>query len=258
MDVDLHGKVAVVTGGSRGLGAEMVRAFARCGADVVIASRKVAACEALAHDIRESTGRRALAVGCHMGRWNDVDGLVAAVLDEMGVPDIVVNNAGMAPLYPSLSECGEDLFDKVIGVNLKGPFRLSALMGERMAAERGGSIINISSIGASHPQPTDLPYAAAKAGLDALTLGFAAAYGPRVRVNTIAVGPFLTDIAQAWNVEAFEAYAKERYALGRLGRPEEIVGAALFLGSDDSSFVTGSTVTVDGGVSKASPFPGIH
>jgi NAD(P)-dependent dehydrogenase (short-subunit alcohol dehydrogenase family) len=256
MNVDLTDRVAVVTGGSRGLGAEMVRAFARCGADVVIASRKLDACDVLAAEVRATTGRRAVAVACHMGRWSDVDELAATVERELGVPDILVNNAGMAPLYPSLSECSEDLFDKVIGVNLKGPFRLTALLGERMAATRGGSIINISSIGASHPQPTDLPYAAAKAGLDTLTVGFAAALGPHVRVNTIAVGPFLTDISKAWDVANFEAYARDRYPLGRLGQPAEIVGTALFLASEASSFVTGSTVTVDGGVSHASPFPG--
>lgn len=258
MHVDLTGKVALVTGGSRGLGAEMVAAMARCGADVVIVSRKLDACEALADTVRRDSGRRAVAMACHMGRWDEVSGLATRVLDEVGVPHILVNNAGMAPLYPSLSQCSEELFDKVIDVNLKGPFRLTAVLGEHMAAGEGGSIINVSSIGASHPQPTDLPYAAAKAGLDTFTMGFAAAFGPRVRVNTIAVGPFLTDISKAWDLPSFEAHAKERYALGRLGQPNEIVGAALFLASDASSFVTGSTVTVDGGVSHASPFPGNH
>lgn len=256
MDVDLSGKLALVTGGSRGLGAEMVRAFARCGADVVIVSRKIDSCQALADEIKAGTGRQAIAMACHMGRWDEVSGLADAVLGRVGVPQILVNNAGMAPLYPSLAECSEELFDKVVDVNLKGPFRLTALIGEQMAAGRGGSIINVSSIGASHPQPTDLPYAAAKAGLDTLTRGFAAAYGPNVRVNTIAVGPFLTDISKAWDVDGFQAFARERYALQRLGRPEEIVGTALYLASDASSFVTASTVTVDGGVSQASPFPG--
>lgn len=254
MDIDLSGKVAVVTGGSRGLGREMVLAFAAAGADVVIASRKFDACEELAVLVREETGRRALAVGCHVGRWADLEVLDAAVADEFGQVDVLVNNAGMAPLYPSLVEVGEELFDKVIDVNLKGPFRLTALLGERMR-ERGGSVINVSSIGARHPQWSDLPYAAAKAGLETLTLGFAAALGPRVRVNTIAVGPFLTDISKAWDVEGFAAFAAQRYPLGRLGQPAEIVGTALYLASDLSSFTTGSTLTVDGGVSAASPFP---
>ena len=255
MQIDLSGKVAVVTGGSRGLGREMVCAFARCGADVVIASRKLAACEQLAAQVSEATGRRAVPVACHVGRWDDLQALTEAAYDAFGRVDVLVNNAGMAPLYPSLAELSEDLFDKVIAVNLKGPFRLSTLIGERMAAAGGGSIVNISSIGAEHPQPTDLPYAAAKAGLNSLTIGFAVALGPNVRVNTIAVGPFLTDISKAWDVAGFEQFAKDRYPLGRLGRPDEIVGTALYLGSDLSSFTTGSIITVDGGVSITSPFP---
>jgi NAD(P)-dependent dehydrogenase (short-subunit alcohol dehydrogenase family) len=254
MQIDLTGKVAVVTGGSRGLGREMVQAFARAGADVVVASRKLDSCVALATAVEAETGRRALPVACHVGRWADLQTLTDVVYDEFGRVDVLVNNAGMAPLYPSLVEVSEELFDKVIGVNLKGPFRLSALMGTRMSRSGGGSIINVSSIGARHPQPGDLPYAAAKAGLEVLTVGFAAALGPSVRVNTIAVGPFLTDISKAWDVEAFAAHAQVHYPLGRLGKPGEIVGTALYLASDLSSFTTGSTLTVDGGVSIASPF----
>jgi NAD(P)-dependent dehydrogenase (short-subunit alcohol dehydrogenase family) len=161
----------------------------------------------------------------------------------------------MAPLYPRLSEVSEDLFDKVIGVNLKGPFRLGSLIGERMQATAGGTIVNISSIAAVRPTMTDLPYAAAKAGLNTLTQGFAVAFGPTVRANGIMVGPFLTDISKAWDVPAFEAFAKSRFPLARLGQPSEIVGAALYLASDASSFTTGTVMTVDGGVSVSSPFP---
>jgi NAD(P)-dependent dehydrogenase (short-subunit alcohol dehydrogenase family) len=255
MNIDLTDKVAVVTGGSRGLGREIVLAFARCGADVVIASRKLDACAALADEVRSETGRRALPVACHVGRWSDLDTLDATVHDRFGRVDILVNNAGVAPLYPSLTDVGEELFDKVVAVNLKGPFRLTALIGERMRAADGGSIINVSSLGARYPQPRDVPYAAAKAGLDALTVGFAVALGPSVRVNTIAPGPFLTDISKAWDVARFERFAKQRYPLGRLGRPSEIVGAALYLASDLSSFTTGTVLTVDGGVAATPPFP---
>ena len=255
MHIDLTDKVAVVTGGSRGLGREMVLAFAEAGADVVIASRKVETCEELADIVRAKTGRRALAVGCHVGRWADLSLLADAAFGEFGHVDVLVNNAGIAPLYPSLGEVSEELFDKVIAVNLKGPFRLSALFGERMAADRGGSIINISSVAAQRPQVGDLPYAAAKAGLNTLTAGFANAYGPTVRVNGVMVGPFLTDISKAWDVDGFSQFAKERYALGRLGQPSEIVGTALYLASDLSSFTTGTVLTVDGGVSISSPFP---
>jgi NAD(P)-dependent dehydrogenase (short-subunit alcohol dehydrogenase family) len=167
---------------------------------------------------------------------------------------VLVNNAGMAPLYPSLGAVSEELFDKVIGVNLKGPFRLGALVGERMQAGAGGSIINISSVAACHPQKTDLPYAAAKAGLNTLTVGFAVSFGPTVRSNGVMVGPFLTDISKAWDVETFTEFARARYPLQRLGRPEEIVGTVLYLASDASSFTTGTILNVDGGVSVSSLF----
>ena len=252
---DLSGKVALVTGGSRGLGAEMVRAFAEAGADVVISSRRIEACEKLAAEIVETTGRRALAHACHVGHWAEIDGLVDAAYGTFGAVDVLVNNAGMAPLYPSLTAVSEELFDKVVGVNLKGPFRLSALVGERMAAGRGGSIINVSSLAAVRPSANDLPYAAAKAGLNTLTAGLAVTYGPSVRVNGVMVGPFLTDISQAWDVDAFQAHARARFPLQRLGNPPEIVGTALYLASDLSSFMTGSVLTLDGGIAVSSPFP---
>jgi NAD(P)-dependent dehydrogenase (short-subunit alcohol dehydrogenase family) len=221
----------------------------------VISSRRVEACEKLAAEIVETTGRRAVAHACHVGHWAEIDGLVEAAYGAFGAVDVLVNNAGMAPLYPSLTAVSEELFDKVVGVNLKGPFRLSALVGERMAAGRGGSIINISSLAAVRPSPNDLPYAAAKAGLNTLTAGLAITYGPTVRVNGVMVGPFLTDISKAWDVDAFQAHARERYPLGRLGNPPEIVGTALYLASDQSSFMTGSVLTLDGGIGVSSPFP---
>jgi NAD(P)-dependent dehydrogenase (short-subunit alcohol dehydrogenase family) len=252
---DLSGKVALVTGGSRGLGSEMVRAFAVAGADVVIASRRLESCEKLAEEVRATTGRRALPVACHVGKWDEVGALADAAYDEFGRVDVLVNNAGMAPLYPSLAEVSEELYDKVLGVNLKGPFRLSDLVGERMAAGDGGTIVSLSSVAAVRPSPDDLPYAMAKAGLNTLTVGLAVTYGPKVRANGIIVGPFLTDISKAWDVEGFEAHARARYPLGRLGDPAEIVGTALYLASDASSFTTGTILTVDGGVSVSSPFP---
>ncbi|MEM1229694.1 MAG: SDR family oxidoreductase, partial [Pseudomonadota bacterium] len=135
----------------------------------------------------------------------------------------------------------------VIDVNLKGPFRLSALLGERMAAGEGGAIVNISSIASLQPSPTSEPYGAAKAGLNALTRSLAQALAPKVRVNVIAAGPFLTDIAKAWDMEAFEAGARRTMAIPRGGEPDEIVGAALYLASDAASFTTGTLMRVDGG-----------
>lgn len=245
---DLSGKVALVTGGSRGLGREMVLAFAENGADVIIASRKLDACEALAAEVSELfPGRQALAVAAHVGRWEDCNALVDAAYERFGKVDVLVNNAGMSPLYNSLVDVSEELYDKVLGVNLKGPFRMMALVGDRMAKGDGGSIINISSIASLRPTSVETAYAAAKAGLNALTVAYAHAYGPKVRVNCIAAGPFLTDISKAWDLEVFEERA-QAYALRRGGQPDEIVGAALYFASSASSFTTGAVLRVDGGV----------
>lgn len=243
---DLSGKTALVTGGSRGLGRQMALAFAAHGADVAVASRKFDQCEATAREI-EALGRRALPIACHVGKWDELEPLVETVYREFGQLDILVNNAGMSPLYDGLDTISEELFDKVIGVNLKGPFRLSALVGKRMAAGDGGSIINISSTGAITPSPGAEPYGAAKAGLNALTRSFASAYAPKVRVNGIMAGPFLTDISKAWDMDRFNEIAKAGIPLQRGGQPEEIAGAALYLASDASTYTTGSIITVDGG-----------
>lgn len=244
---DLEGRVAVVTGGSRGLGREMVMAFAHHGADVVIASRKLDACEELAEEVRETTGRRAVPVACHVGYWEQCDELIDRVYAELGRMDVLVNNAGLSPLYSSLVEVTEQLYDKVLDVNLKGPFRLCALGGARMAEAGGGSIINVSSIAAVEPTPTETAYGAAKAALNALTLSFARAYAPSVRVNGIMPGPFLTDISKAWDLDAFEQTARARIPLQRGGRADEIVGTALYLASEASSYTTGAIIKVDGG-----------
>ena len=244
--------MAVVTGGSRGLGREMVLAFAERGADVVIASRKLDACEALADGgalARTSSRSRS---AYHAGQWDDADRLYEAVYDEFGRCDVLVNNAGMSPLYPSVDAISEDLYDKVMDVNLKGPFRLSALVGTRMAGpdhggSDGGSIIFVSSIASHRPSPNELVYGAAKAGVNNLTYGLARTLGPKVRVNCIAPGPFLTDISQAWDLDAFERSARAAFALGRGGQPHEIVGTALYLASDASSYTTGTVIDVDGG-----------
>lgn len=244
--LDFTGRVALVTGGSRGLGRQMALALAERGANVVVTSRKAEACAEVAAEI-EAMGRQAMAYGCHVGHWDEIDGLVEAAYSRFGRIDVLINNAGMSPLYPKLTDISEALFDKVMGVNLKGPFRLMAVVGERMAAGQGGSIINISSTASLNPSPTSEPYGAAKAGLNALTRSFAFAYGPNVRVNCIVAGPFLTDISKAWDMAAFEANAKANLAVERGGEPEEIVGAALYLASNSSKFTTGTTIRVDGG-----------
>ena len=218
----------------------------RAGADVVIASRKLDACDTAARTIAEQTGRRVIPVACHVGHWDDTDRLVDRAYEAFAHVDVLVNNAGMSPLYGSLGEVTQELFDKVLAVNLRGPFRLLARFGERMQGDRGGSIINISSIAATRPNPAELPYAAAKAGLNTLTAGFARALGPQVRVNAIMAGPFLTDVSAAWDPVELEHRASS-FPLRRAGRPDEVVGAALYLATDASSFTTGAILTVDGG-----------
>lgn len=243
---NLTDKVALVTGGSRGLGKEMVKAFAQAGADVVIASRKLDNCESLAEEVEKETGRSAMPYACHVGEWDQVGGLAEAVYERFGKIDILVNNAGMSPVYPSLEGVSEALYDKVLDVNLKGPFRLTSIVGTRMAEGDGGSIINISSVGAVRPTAGIIPYAAAKAGLNAMTVGFAHAFGPKVRVNCIMCGTFLTDISKAWDMDMFKAMAQS-FSLRRGGESNEIVGAALYFASEASSYCTGSILRLDGG-----------
>jgi len=248
---DLTGKVALITGGSRGLGYEMALSFAEHGADVALASRKVDACSAAADEISGLTGRVAIGVGCHVGRWDEIESLVNTVYARFGRVDVLVNNAGMSPLYPSLGEVTEELWDKVHSVNLKGPFRLSALVGERMKQSGGGSIINVSSTSSVSPSPMEVPYAAAKAAINSLTVGLARTFGPEVRVNCIMPGMFATDISKSWDRDQVERIARTEIPLRRVGEPSEIAGAALYLASDASSYTTGSILKVDGGVTKA-------
>ncbi|MBM7365848.1 NAD(P)-dependent dehydrogenase (short-subunit alcohol dehydrogenase family) [Gordonia hydrophobica] len=243
---DLTGKVALVTGGSRGLGRAMVQALAEAGADVVIASRKLESCEDAAREVRESTGRRALPLAYHVGDWDAAQPTVDRIVAELGRLDVLINNAGMSPLYDGVDTITEALWDKVFDVNLKGPFRLSVTAGTQMATQGGGSIISISSRASQRPRPHTVPYAAAKAGLNAMTVGLAHALGPTVRVNAIIAGTFLTDVSKSWDSDAFARRA-ETFALGRGGDPSEITGAALYLASDAASYTTGSMLTVDGG-----------
>jgi NAD(P)-dependent dehydrogenase (short-subunit alcohol dehydrogenase family) len=242
---DLTGRIAVVTGGTRGLGLAMVRAFASAGAEVVVVSRKPEACDEVVASLR-SAGLKATSCACHVGHWDELEPFVERVHGDFGRIDILVNNAGISPMYGKLSDVTEDLFDKVIGVNLKGPFRLAALVGERMVEAGRGSIINVSSTGAARPTGDIVPYAAAKAGVNAMTVGLAHAFGPNVRVNAVMPGPFLTTISKAWDMEVFAERART-FPMRRAGEAEEIAGAALYLASDASTYTTGTILTVDGG-----------
>ncbi len=244
---DMTGKVVLITGGSRGLGHAMALAFAEAGADIAIASRKIESCHQAADEIR-ALGRRASSHACNVGNWDELDGLVDAVYREFGRVDVLINNAGMSPLAPSLVETTEALFDKVVGVNFKGPFRLGALVASRMVEGDGGVIINVSSTASIRPQPSTAPYSGAKAALNAITKAFAHEYGPKVRVNCIMCGPFHTDISKSWSrTPGFTELAKRTIAMQRAGNPEEVVSTALYFASDASSYTTGAIVQVDGG-----------
>lgn len=249
---DLKGRVAVVTGGSRGIGRAIVDGLAAQGADVVIASRKLDACAAAADEVSSRYGVRALPVAYQASDWDDSDRLAETVHREFGRCDVLVNNAGMTPSYPDLMSIDERYYDKVAGVNLKGPFRLSVLLAEQMKTGDGGSIINISTIGSLRPGDDELVYACAKAGLNALTVGLAGAYGPTVRVNSLLPGPVETDIAASWS-DDLRARATTGMPLQRMGTPEDFVGPTVWLATPASSFVTGTLIRVDGGLYRQIP-----
>jgi len=240
---DFHEKVVIVTGASRGLGRAMALGFAGCGAKVVVSSRKRDACEAVAHEI-EAQGGQAIVAPCHVGEWAALPGFIDAVVSACGRIDVLINNAGIAPTASSSLTVSEELFDKTVSVNFKGPFRLSALAAPHLRATHG-CIINVTSIGAVKPEPAYPVYAAAKSALNVITRAHAMEFGPAVRVNAIMAGPFWTDISRLWR----EEYEKNPLsAARRMGRPEEIVSTALYLASPRSTYTTGAIIRLDGGI----------
>lgn len=243
---ELAGKVALVTGATRGLGRAIAEALAEAGATVMVSSRKSEACEQVAREITEATGVTAYPLALHVGDWDAIEPAVDSVVAEHGRLDVLVNNAGIAPLAPSAYEVTEGLFDKTIDVNLKGPFRLMAVAGRHMHAAGNGSIINISSIGAERPSPPEATYAASKNGLNALTRAFAQEYGPTVRVNCVMPGAFATDMASGWD-EEFIGKVVDRLPAERLGDPRELAGLVVHLASDRAGYTTGALIPVDGG-----------
>jgi NAD(P)-dependent dehydrogenase (short-subunit alcohol dehydrogenase family) len=239
---DFTGKVALVTGGSRGLGYQMVKAFAERGADVIIASRKLENCEKVAEEVR-AMGRTAVAVSAHVGKWSECDRLIEEAYAAFGRVDILVNNAGMSPRAPS-HEVTEALFDSVVNLNFKGPFRLATQIGKRMFDGEGGCIINVTSSGSLMPLPQVVPYGSSKAALNAMSKSLAWEYAPKVRVNTLSPGAFRTDIVEAWPDKGQGPIPIPR---GHAADPQDIVTAALFLASPASVNVTASLVRCDGG-----------
>ena len=250
--IDLSGRVAVVIGGSRGLGLAMTRGLADVGATVAVAGRRLESCEKAVAELAEA-GHQASAHAFDAGRWDDCDRLFAEVTERWGGADILINNVGKSPIAASSLDTSQELFDKIIAVNLRYVFRLSALFGAQMRTRGRGAIVNICSTGSLRPEPFFAPYAAAKSGMNVLTECFAKELGPQVRVNTVMPGPFHTEATAAWSrSDEFTQHAERFLPMRRGGEPTEIVGAVLYLVSDLASFTTGATIKVDGGHSIAS------
>jgi NAD(P)-dependent dehydrogenase (short-subunit alcohol dehydrogenase family) len=246
---DLSGKVALITGGSRGLGHEMALAFARAGADVVIASRKADSCARAALEV-EALGRRALAHACHVGDWDALDGLVEAAYGHFGRVDVLVNNAGIGTAVPALKETPEQ-FRSVIDVNLNGAYWTAQAAAAAMTD--GGSIINISSVlGITTAGLPQAAYAASKAGLDGLTRDLAQQWTGRrgIRVNSVAPGFFASEMTEQY-ADGYLAKQQERILAGRTGDPRELAATVVFLAGPGAGYITGQTIVVDGGLTIA-------
>jgi len=243
---DMTGRVVLVTGGSRGLGLSIARGLAAAGARVVIASRKLEACEEAARQI-ESDGGQALPIACHMAHSDQIRALVEQSVDQLGRIDCLVNNAAIA-LRTTVTDFDEGGFDKSLAVNLRGPLVLMQAALPHLERSDAASVINLLSVGGMRGSKSRLGYGSAKAALQHATQSAADELAARgIRVNAIAPGPFKTDMLGGAG-EAFEAWASENTLLKRIAEPDEIIGAALFLASRASSFVTGSVLVVDGGI----------
>jgi dehydrogenase/reductase SDR family member 4 len=244
----LAGRTALVTGGSRGIGRAIALTMAACGARVAVCSRHLDACQAVADEIG-SAGGEAFAVAGNVGRAADVPNIVGAVMERFGALDILVNNAATNPQFGPLIDAEDSAVDRVFEVNLQGPLRLTAAAVHAWMGEHGGNIINIASVGGIQPEALIGAYNASKAALINLTRTLSRELGGKgIRVNAIAPGLVDTDFARVLvETPSIHDHIVGQTALKRHAEPDEIAGAAVFLASDASSFVTGSTLVVDGG-----------
>ncbi len=244
----LEGRVALVTGGSRGLGKAMAAALAGAGADVAISSRHLDSARETAEELAQATGRRVLPIQADVTRPADVMAMVDQVVRTLGRIDILVNNAGINIRGPILDLSEED-WHQVIETNLTGPWLCARAVGPHMIAQRWGRVINVSSIIGLVGLPDRTAYAASKGGLIQLTRALALEWAPYgITVNALCPGPIMTAINRVFkeNPEAYEAF-RRRIPLGRWGEPEDLDGAIIFMASDASRFMTGSVVVIDGG-----------
>jgi len=247
VDFSLQGKVAVVTGGSRGIGQAIALGIARAGADVVVTSRKLPDLEKVAEEIKEM-GRKSLAVAAHIGRMEEVNSLVSKVKEEFGRIDILVNNAATNPAMDSALDVSERAWDSIMNLNLKGLFFLSQAVARVMKEQGGGKIVNIASIAGITPDILPI-YSISKAGVLMATKVMASEWAKyNVRVNAVAPGMTRTRFSEAlWSNPDILQGAMFRTPMGRIAEPEEMVGAVIYLASDASSYVTGQVIAVDGG-----------
>ncbi len=248
---DLRGRVAVVTGATKGIGRAVVEGLAGAGASVVVSSRKQELCDAVASEVMAATGQEAVGLACHVGEWDAIPAFVDRVGERFGGVDVLVNNAGINPAPTPLVDLTFEYWRKLQSVNLEGPLRLSTLLAPGMRDRGGGSIINVSSMGAYIGGWGNGAYAASKAGLIVLTKVMAIEWADwKVRVNAISPGPFVSEMMLG--AERVRPGMLDRSAaatmLGRVADPAEIVGAAVYLASDASSFVTGEDHVVSGGM----------
>lgn len=245
---DLTGKVAIVTGASKGIGESIAAGLAEFGAQVVVSSRKLEAVEAVAGRLRER-GYEATALAAHMGDMNAARGLVDRTLELYGGVDVVVNNAAANPFFGAVIHAEEALFDKIMHVNVKGPLELAKRVFPVMQERGGGSIINISSVGGLSPEPMLGIYSMSKAALVSLTKVLAAEWGPAgIRVNVICPGLVQTKFSSAlWQSDEILNQFLSHVPLGRIAQPEEIAPLAVFLASNAATYCTGGVYVVDGG-----------
>lgn len=249
---DLAGKVAVVTGSSRGIGRSSAELLARMGAKVVVSSRKADACQEVVDGIRKEGGD-AHVIACNISRRDEVEALINGTIKHYGQLDILVCNAAVNPYYGPLLDISDEAFDKIMGSNVKSNIWLSSLAIPTMAERGGGSVIIISSIGGLRGSTVIGAYGISKAADFALCRSLAGEWGPKnVRVNCIAPGLVKTDFARAlWEDEANLKRRTATTPLRRIGEPHEIAGAVVYLASDASTFMTGQTIVIDGGVTTA-------
>lgn len=243
MNIRLDGKVAIVTGGSRGIGKAIARSFVEAGAQVMITSRSAESCEAAAKEIGEGAHFEA----GHIGKDEDAERVIEATMDRLGSADILINNAATNPYAGPTIDVDRSRWDKTFEINLTAPMFWTQRVWKRWMKENGGAVVNISSVGGLSTNPILGVYDVTKAAMIHLTKQLAAEMAPQVRVNAVAPGLVKTDFARAlWDDGKGEEVSKA-YPLKRLGEPEDVAGATLFLAADTGRWVTGQTWTLDGG-----------